>query len=69
LYLQAINEEEHLLDINPSPFLVLQTMLSIAEPLNELWHIVSSFHINYDKWYYGKLNFVEFITVSPEFDC
>ena len=43
-------------------------MLSIAEPLNELWHIVYSFHINYDKWYYGKLNCVEFIPGNLEFN-
>jgi len=69
LCFQAINEEEQLLGFNPSPFLVLQTMLSIAEPLNELWHIVYSFHINYDKWYYGKLNCVEFVTGNLEFHC
>lgn len=69
MYFQAINEEEQLLGFNSSPFIILQTMLSIVEPLDELWHIVYSFHINYDKWYYGKPNFVEFVTVSLEFLC
>jgi dynein heavy chain len=64
MHFQAINEEEQLLDFEPSPFLVLQAMLSIAEPLDRLWHIVYNFHINYDKWYYGKLNFVEYVTLS-----
>jgi dynein heavy chain len=54
VHFQAINEEEQLLDFEPSPFLVLQAMLSVAEPLDQLWHIVYNFHINYDKWYYGK---------------
>jgi hypothetical protein len=54
VYFQVINEEEQLLDFDFSPFLVLQAMLSVAEPLDQLWHTVYSFHINYDKWYFGK---------------
>ena len=54
IYLQAINEEEQLLDFDPSPFLVLQNMLNSAEPLDRLGHILYNFHMNYDKWYYGK---------------
>jgi hypothetical protein len=62
VYFQDINEEEQLLDFDISPFLVLQAMLSIAEPLDQLWHTVYSFHVNYDKWYNGKYNFVEYVT-------
>ncbi|XP_068084555.1 dynein axonemal heavy chain 3 [Anabrus simplex] len=50
---ESINEEEQLLDFTPSPFLVLQNMLALIDPLDRLWHIVLSFHQNYEKWYYG----------------
>lgn len=49
----AINEEEQLLDIDPSPFMNLQQMLTTVEPYNKLWHTVNNFYECYDKWYYG----------------
>jgi dynein heavy chain len=54
--LQAINEEETLLEFEVSPFKLLKTMLAAVEPFDRLWHIVLDFHLSYDKWYYGELN-------------
>lgn len=48
-----INEEEQLLDIDPSPFMNLQQMLTTVDPYDKLWHTVYNFHESYDKWYYG----------------
>jgi dynein heavy chain len=48
-----INEEEQLLDFDPSPFLNLQKMLTVVEPYDKLWHTVLDFHVQYDVWYYG----------------
>ncbi|XP_071052042.1 dynein axonemal heavy chain 3 isoform X2 [Onthophagus taurus] len=48
-----INEEEQLLDFDPSPFMNLQEMIATIEPFDRLWHTVASFHDNYDIWFYG----------------
>ena len=64
IVLQAINEEEQLLDFDPSPFLVLQNMLNVGEPLDKLWHIVYNFHMNHDKWYYGKKILFIFLNIQ-----
>lgn len=48
-----INEEEQLLDFEPSSFLNLQKMLTVVEPYDKLWHTVLEFHVQYDIWYYG----------------
>ncbi|KAL1497384.1 hypothetical protein ABEB36_008364 [Hypothenemus hampei] len=50
---EQINEEEQLLDIDPSPFMNLAKMLILVEPYDKLWHSVLEFHENYDLWYYG----------------
>ncbi|XP_066246402.1 dynein axonemal heavy chain 3 [Euwallacea similis] len=50
---EQINEEEQLLDIDPSPFLNLVKMLTVVDPYDKLWHSVLEFHENYDIWYYG----------------
>ncbi|KAG5895230.1 hypothetical protein JTB14_003447 [Gonioctena quinquepunctata] len=50
---EQINEEEQLLDIDPSPFMNLYRMLNIVEPYDKLWHTVLEFHENYELWYYG----------------
>ncbi|XP_050297987.1 dynein axonemal heavy chain 3 [Anthonomus grandis grandis] len=50
---EQINEEEQLLDIDPSPFMNLAKMLTVVEPYDKLWHSVLEFHENYDLWYYG----------------
>ncbi|XP_057653134.1 dynein axonemal heavy chain 3 [Diorhabda carinulata] len=50
---EQINEEEQLLDMDPSPFMNLHRMLQIVEPYDKLWHSVYEFHKNYDLWYYG----------------
>lgn len=48
-----INEEEQLLDFDPSMFTNLQKMLATVEPYDKLWHTVLDFHVQYDIWYYG----------------
>ena len=48
-----INEEEQLLDFDPSSFLNLQKMLTVVDPYDKLWHTVLNFHVQYDLWYYG----------------
>nr|CAD7259656.1 unnamed protein product [Timema shepardi] len=51
----AINAEEQLLDFDPSPFLVLQSMLTLIDPLEKLWHTVLNFHKSHEVWYYATL--------------
>ncbi|XP_050512273.1 dynein axonemal heavy chain 3 isoform X2 [Diabrotica virgifera virgifera] len=50
---EQINEEEQLLDMDPSPFMNLYKMLQVVDPYDKLWHTVYDFHKNYDLWYYG----------------
>ncbi|KAH1026251.1 hypothetical protein HUJ05_010798 [Dendroctonus ponderosae] len=50
---EQINEEEQLLDIDPSPFMNLAKMLTVVDPYDKLWHSVLEFHENYEAWYYG----------------
>ncbi|XP_076299082.1 dynein heavy chain 3, axonemal isoform X2 [Lasioglossum baleicum] len=50
---EEINEEESLLDIELTPYLTLPGMASIVNTLDTVWHTALSFHVNYDKWYYG----------------
>lgn len=47
---EQINEEEQLLDIDPSPFMNLYKMLAVVEPYDKLWHTVLDFHEKYDEW-------------------
>lgn len=51
-----INDEEQLLDFDPSLFLNLQKMLTVIDPYDRLWHTVLDFHVNYDAWYYGPFH-------------
>ncbi|XP_045475837.1 dynein axonemal heavy chain 3 [Harmonia axyridis] len=50
---ENINEEEQLLDFDPSPFFNLHKMVNVLEPYDKLWHTVYDFHLKYDLWYYG----------------
>lgn len=47
---EQINEEEQLLDIDPSPFMNLYKMLAVVDPYDKLWHTVLDFHVKYDEW-------------------
>lgn len=51
---EQINEEEGLLDMELSPYMTLPSMTSAVETFDKLWHTVLSFHINYEKWFYGS---------------
>lgn len=52
--IQSINEEEQLLEWEITPFMNLGNMLAAVEPYQQLWRTVYDWHINNDKWYYGK---------------
>ncbi|XP_076653327.1 dynein heavy chain 3, axonemal [Halictus rubicundus] len=50
---EEINEEESLLDMELTPYLILPGMASIVNTLDTVWHTALNFHVYYDKWYYG----------------
>ncbi|XP_078041170.1 dynein heavy chain 3, axonemal [Augochlora pura] len=50
---EEINEEESLLDMELSPYMTLPAMANLVNTLDTVWHTTLSFHVNYDKWYYG----------------
>nr|CAD7398222.1 unnamed protein product [Timema cristinae] len=62
----AINAEEQLLDFDPSPFLVLQSMLTLIDPLEKLWHTVLNFHKSHEVWYYGSFMVLDADEVKDE---
>ncbi|KAI4456226.1 dynein heavy chain family protein [Holotrichia oblita] len=61
-----INEEEQLLDFDPSPFMNLQKMLATVDPFDRLWHTVLKFHEDYDKWFYGPFKELDADEVKDE---
>ncbi|GJQ73710.1 DNAH3 [Trypoxylus dichotomus] len=61
-----INEEEQLLDFDPSPFMNLQKMLTTVDPFDKLWHTVLKFHEDYDKWFYGPFKELDADEVKDE---
>lgn len=61
---EQINEEEQLLDFDPSPFMNLYKMLTIVEPYDKLWHTILDYHKQYDLWYYGSFNDIDSDEVS-----
>ncbi|GLG98287.1 Dynein heavy chain, cytoplasmic, partial [Gryllus bimaculatus] len=64
----AINKEEVLLDLAPSPFVILQQMVSGITPLELMWRTVLKFHKNYDKWYYGPFSELNAEEIGLEID-
>ncbi|XP_015175416.1 PREDICTED: dynein heavy chain 3, axonemal [Polistes dominula] len=50
---EEINEEETLLDMELSPYMMIPSMSSIVDVFDKLWHIALNFHKNYEKWFYG----------------
>ncbi|XP_066595663.1 dynein axonemal heavy chain 3 [Prorops nasuta] len=63
---EEINEEEGLLDIEISPFMLLPILSSTVDTLDKLWHTVLSFHINYEKWFYGPFSVLDSEEVKEE---
>lgn len=47
----AINEEETLLDLDVSPFLILNSLITGIEPFDKLWHTTIDFTTKYETWY------------------
>ena len=52
--LQAINEEERLLDYDLTVVPSIPIMFQEKEPYEKLWTTAKDFFINYKIWYYGK---------------
>lgn len=52
--LQGINEEQSLLSWEMTKFPLLQSMISLKEPYDQLWHTTYDFHQKYERWYNGK---------------
>lgn len=49
----AINEEEMLLDLDVSPFLQLNWLITSIDPFDKLWHTTLDFTQKYETWYYA----------------
>lgn len=52
--LQAINNEEELLEWELTPFPQIQTISQLKEPYERLWLTSVNFHEKYDKWMNGQ---------------
>ncbi|XP_048509500.1 dynein axonemal heavy chain 3 isoform X1 [Athalia rosae] len=63
---EEINREEALLDMELSPYMILLTMSSTVDIFNNLWQIITLFHKNYEKWYYGPFRNVNAEEVRDE---
>lgn len=51
---QGINEEQSLLSWETTKFPLLQAMVTLKEPYDQLWHTTYDFHQKYERWYNGK---------------
>ncbi|XP_012271492.1 dynein heavy chain 3, axonemal [Orussus abietinus] len=65
---EMINEEEALLDMELSPYLVLPSMNSTVETFDKLWHTVLEFHKNFEKWFYGPFQGLDADAIKDETD-
>lgn len=63
---EEINAEEALLDMELSPYTVLPTMSSAVDVFDKLWHTITNFHKNYEKWYYGPFKNLDAEEVREE---
>ena len=66
---EEINEEEGLLDMELSPYLVIPIMSMLVNALDTLWHIALNFHKNYDKWFYGPFFNLDADDIKDETDA
>ncbi|XP_015509159.2 dynein axonemal heavy chain 3 isoform X1 [Neodiprion lecontei] len=63
---EEINREEALLDMELSPYMILPTMSSTVDVFDRLWHTITNFHKNYEKWYYGPFKDLDAEEVREE---
>lgn len=65
---EEINEEEGLLDMELSPYLLVPTMSTVVNALDTLWHTVLDFHKNYDRWFNGPFVDLDAEEIKDETD-
>ena len=53
--LQAINNEEELLEWEMTPFPQIQMILQLSEPYQRLWNTAFNFHEKNEKWMNGEI--------------
>ena len=53
--LQAINNEEELLEWEMTPFPQMQMILQLSEPYQRLWKTAFNFHEKNEKWMNGEI--------------
>lgn len=56
---QGINEEQSLLSWETTKFPLLQAMVTLKEPYDQLWHTTYDFHQKYERWYNGKWDWMD----------
>ena len=54
MHIQAINNEEELLEWEMTAFPQIQIITHLKEPFDRLWHTAAQFHEKHDKWMNGK---------------
>ncbi|XP_050716714.1 dynein axonemal heavy chain 3-like isoform X3 [Eriocheir sinensis] len=64
--LQGINEEQSLLSWEMTKFPLLQSMISLKEPYDQLWHTTYDFHQKYEQWYNGPFVGLDAESISEE---
>ncbi|XP_063858635.1 dynein axonemal heavy chain 3-like isoform X1 [Scylla paramamosain] len=64
--LQGINEEQSLLSWEMTKFPLLQSMVSLKEPYDRLWHTTYDFHQKYERWYNGPFEGLDAEAISDE---
>ncbi|KAF3429654.1 hypothetical protein E2986_08409 [Frieseomelitta varia] len=65
---EEINEQEGLLDMELSPYLIIPMMSTTVSALDTLWHTVLDFHKNYDKWHNGPFIGLDADEIKDETD-
>ncbi|XP_069947362.1 dynein axonemal heavy chain 3-like [Cherax quadricarinatus] len=67
--LQAINEEQSLLSWEMTKFPLLQSMISLKEPYDKLWHTTYDFHQKYERWFNGPFIGLDAEAISEEVEA
>ena len=53
--LKALNEEEELLEFEPSQFPELQDTIAFKEPYDKLWKTALGFATKHEQWMHGEV--------------
>ncbi|CAG0883772.1 unnamed protein product [Cyprideis torosa] len=51
--LDSINNEEELLDLEPTNSTLLQHLIALREPYDKLWHTTLDFTLKHERWFHG----------------